>query len=385
MTADSPLIFLSYASQDKARVKPYFDRIEAGGGNAWIDYKRIKAGQDWDFEIKRALDKASVVIIFLSETSVDKRGYVQRELRAALDKAKEKLATDIYIIPVLLDDLERFPDEIKHIHCVKAWESDSFFAIETALNYQLQTLGAELRATKERSNINWIYKKYNEAWDGVPGYEIEYLIPEFSSAVYRNIGDVTKFLHGKIVDYVMDQRSTKFWQIPDIFNFADVKFSRTNTLDMHCGDPVVSHNVLSIIYSIHTYGAGAAHPNMNFLTYSFFLDPLVRIVSLEILFIDKDASFNVIQNMVRRELRRQRAGDEYSDPDWIDRGTSSWADFQNFIFDDDHITFLFAPYAVDCFAAGPQYVNVNYDVVAGFMTREAVAGLSLQRYLRQKL
>ncbi len=44
----------------------------------------------------------------------------------ALDRATEKLAGDIYLIPVMLDADALVPDELKHIHFVHAEDRDCF-------------------------------------------------------------------------------------------------------------------------------------------------------------------------------------------------------------------------------------------------------------------
>jgi formylglycine-generating enzyme required for sulfatase activity len=64
-------------------------------------------GQDWDYEIDKALDNSDAVIVTLSTGSVSKEGYVQKELRFALDIALEKPEGTIFIVPVRLDDCER--------------------------------------------------------------------------------------------------------------------------------------------------------------------------------------------------------------------------------------------------------------------------------------
>jgi hypothetical protein len=42
----------------------------------------------------------------VSKNSVDRRGYIQKELRLALEKYREKLVDDIFLIPVMLDDID---------------------------------------------------------------------------------------------------------------------------------------------------------------------------------------------------------------------------------------------------------------------------------------
>ncbi len=55
-------LFISYASPDRDRVIRFYEYLEAGGYNPWMDTRKLKPGQNWDFEIKRAIDKATCVL-----------------------------------------------------------------------------------------------------------------------------------------------------------------------------------------------------------------------------------------------------------------------------------------------------------------------------------
>ena len=94
---DTPSVFLSYTSADRSRVVPYFEHLKSAGFNVWMD-TTIKGGQNWDFEIQQALKKASLIVCFFSSGSLNRRGYVQREIKIALDFASEKLESDIFLI-----------------------------------------------------------------------------------------------------------------------------------------------------------------------------------------------------------------------------------------------------------------------------------------------
>jgi hypothetical protein len=61
------------------------------------------AGQDWDAEIRRAVRNSHVVIVCLSKASTTKAGYVQKEIKAALDAADEQPDGTIFIIPLRLE------------------------------------------------------------------------------------------------------------------------------------------------------------------------------------------------------------------------------------------------------------------------------------------
>jgi hypothetical protein len=260
MTSDAPLIFISYANPDRSRVTPYFEDLENRGFNVWIDYKRLVAGQNWDFEIRKALDAAAVVVVFFSNNSVDRRGYVQREIKLALDQAEEKLAGDIYIIPVLLDQAAQIPDQVKSIQCVKAWEDDSHDAIKNAINHQLSAIGIEVRAAQERANLTWTQIIYKEAWKGLPGYEVELKVLRFSSTEYLNIEDINVILYGDLVLLLTDARKAKFSQETEGMSFGQNEYWRTNTLSAYPIEPIITGRILSIHYNIYTCNAGAAHP-----------------------------------------------------------------------------------------------------------------------------
>ena len=64
-------IFLCHASEDKAQVREVYHHLRAiAGFEPWLDEIDISPGQDWDYEIERALEDSDFVIVFLS-TQVD--------------------------------------------------------------------------------------------------------------------------------------------------------------------------------------------------------------------------------------------------------------------------------------------------------------------------
>lgn len=98
-------VFLCHSSQDKPIVRELYQRLNAEGWiDPWLDEEKLLPGQDWDMEIEKAVETADVVIIFLSNNSVTKEGYVQRELRKILDVSDEKPESAIFIIPLRLED-----------------------------------------------------------------------------------------------------------------------------------------------------------------------------------------------------------------------------------------------------------------------------------------
>ncbi|MEP6950869.1 MAG: toll/interleukin-1 receptor domain-containing protein [Ginsengibacter sp.] len=98
-------VFICYASEDKLRVDAlYAQLIEDGLGAAWFDEERLLPGQDWDHEIKEALNSSHVILICLSQGSIKKTGYVQEEIKVALKGADKHPAP--VIIPAKLEECD---------------------------------------------------------------------------------------------------------------------------------------------------------------------------------------------------------------------------------------------------------------------------------------
>jgi len=98
-------VFLCHASQDKPAVRELYKKLAAEPWiDPWLDEENLLPGQDFDLEIYKALRDSDAIIICLSQVSVAKEGYLNKEIRRALDAADEKPEGAIFVIPVRLDD-----------------------------------------------------------------------------------------------------------------------------------------------------------------------------------------------------------------------------------------------------------------------------------------
>lgn len=97
-------IFINYARLDERKVFQIYDKLKDSDFAPWMDQRDILPGQNWDLEIARAIETSNFFLACISKNSADRRGYVQRELKDALDKWKGMLVDDIYLIPARLDD-----------------------------------------------------------------------------------------------------------------------------------------------------------------------------------------------------------------------------------------------------------------------------------------
>ncbi len=98
-------VFLCHASQDKPAVRELCQQLAAEGWiEPWLDEEKLLPGQEWDLEIEKAVESADVVLVCLSNRSVDKEGYVQKELRFVLNIAEQKPEGTIFVIPLKLEE-----------------------------------------------------------------------------------------------------------------------------------------------------------------------------------------------------------------------------------------------------------------------------------------
>jgi hypothetical protein len=130
-------IFLCHASEDKPQVREVYHQLKALGFAPWLDEVDILPGQDWEYEIERALETSDFVIVFLSTRSVGKVGYVQREFRRALYHAEEMPEGFIHTIPVKLDACA-VPSRFRRHQWAKLYEDGAFERIVRALQYGFQ-------------------------------------------------------------------------------------------------------------------------------------------------------------------------------------------------------------------------------------------------------
>jgi hypothetical protein len=97
-------VFLSHASGDKPNVRDLSAFLRSIGIDVWLDEDKLLPGQDWKAEITTAVRKSDAIIVCLSKKAITKEGYVQREIKLALEIADEKPNGTIFVIPVRLDD-----------------------------------------------------------------------------------------------------------------------------------------------------------------------------------------------------------------------------------------------------------------------------------------
>ena len=363
---DAPSVFLSYSSADRGLVVPYFEHLKSAGFNVWMD-TAIKGGQNWDFEIQQALKSASLIVCFFSKNSLGKRGYVQREIKLALDFASEKLESDIFLIPVILDDDVGIPDQISHIQAIRGAFTDNLRSLISSIHHQYKTLGYAFDIQDETSEFSCAPREFEENWDGAPGYAVRFDLIDLQSTQYPQVVEAATIVNGWLYESLHAERTVKFHQNLDDFDFADNPQLRINFWDASLTKTELTGTSLSVLYSVHWYGAGAAHPNHHFSSFCFSLNPMIHIRSLAEIFADPDKSLGSVQSLVRLFFTDVHERSEEFQKEWVESGTKDWTSLSAFAFRKDGVEILFAPYEINCYAAGSHSMTIPYGLIVDEM------------------
>jgi formylglycine-generating enzyme required for sulfatase activity len=146
-------VFLCHASQDKPAVRELYKRLSAEKWiDPWLDEEDLLPGQDFDFEINEAVRAADAIIICLSKLSVAKEGYVNKEIRRALDIADEKPEGAIYVIPLRLDECEPSFERLKKLHWADYFTPNAHEKLIKALRVRATALKIEIPENNNDAN-----------------------------------------------------------------------------------------------------------------------------------------------------------------------------------------------------------------------------------------
>jgi CheY-like chemotaxis protein len=130
------LIFISYAREDARTASRLYTDLRELGAEPWLDVEDIRGGQPWERALRTALKSSTHVLILISKYSVGKRGFVQREVRQALDILDEFPPERNFVIPVRLEDIQPQHERLATLNWV-----DLFPSYERGFGRLAQSLG----------------------------------------------------------------------------------------------------------------------------------------------------------------------------------------------------------------------------------------------------
>jgi formylglycine-generating enzyme required for sulfatase activity len=144
-------VFLCHSSGDKEEIRALYHQLLAEGWiTPWLDEEELVAGQDWREEIEKAVEQSHIILVCLSPASITKEGYVQREIRVALDHADYMPEGTIYIIPLKLKECEP-PRRLIRWHWVNYFEERGYERLLRGLRLRAEKLGIEVNSNQAQA------------------------------------------------------------------------------------------------------------------------------------------------------------------------------------------------------------------------------------------
>lgn len=132
-------VFLCHSSKDKPAVRNLYQQLRDDGFDPWLDEEALLPGQDWDQEIRKAVRTSDVVVVCLSRTSVTKAGYVQKEIRFALDVADTQPENTIFIIPLKFEECD-VPERLLRWQWVNLFQERGYERLKQSLQVRANDL-----------------------------------------------------------------------------------------------------------------------------------------------------------------------------------------------------------------------------------------------------
>lgn len=132
-------IFLCHSSGDKPSARGLYRRLREDGFAPWLDEEDLLPGMDWQAEIPKAVRNSDVVIVCLSRGSITKAGYVQKEIKFALDVADEQPEGAIFLIPLKLEECD-VPERLARWQWVNQLETNGYARLVRSLRYRAESL-----------------------------------------------------------------------------------------------------------------------------------------------------------------------------------------------------------------------------------------------------
>ena len=101
-----PKVFLCHANEDKERVEALYDALNRYGIKVWFDQKDLNIGDNWRRKIRKAIKDTDFFAVCLSKNAVGKTGFINNEIRTAVDEYQRRSFDSVFFLPIRLEECE---------------------------------------------------------------------------------------------------------------------------------------------------------------------------------------------------------------------------------------------------------------------------------------
>ncbi len=153
-----PKIFISYARKDWPQALEIYEFLLENNCEPWIDKKKLLPGQNWRKEISKAIRDADFFVACLSPHSIDRTGYVQKELKEGMEMYDLVPEGKITLLPIRLQECE-VPERFEDIQWIDWYVEEDKERLLEAIRVTLESKATiipdaiETKIEETRNNI----------------------------------------------------------------------------------------------------------------------------------------------------------------------------------------------------------------------------------------
>jgi hypothetical protein len=144
----APKIFICHANEDFVVAEEIYERLKEDDYDSWLDKRSLIVGQKWDYEIRKAVKEADFFVVLLSQNSVRKKGYIQREFKLAMKSLEEVPDGQIYLIPIKIDNC-LIPSQFADFQWVNVQGAEGYDQVRKAIQFQLSSATTQSAGSKQ--------------------------------------------------------------------------------------------------------------------------------------------------------------------------------------------------------------------------------------------
>lgn len=154
-------IFIAYTSPDRIAVSDFYTTLKNHEFEPWLDNENLYPGNEWEKEVKLAIEKCDIFMPCFTSKSSNRNGYFNEELKIAQNVAHQRGINE-FIMPIKLEDCE-IPIAYGKYHVVGIHKADGLKKVINALK------AAQKRLNFSKFDFNI---ESRHPWAGTPGSEM---------------------------------------------------------------------------------------------------------------------------------------------------------------------------------------------------------------------
>lgn len=158
-------VFISYVKDDVEIADKIYEKLKyMTDVDLWYDKKCLKPGENWKDKIEEAIKSSNYFLALMSTKSVNHIGYVQKELKIALEVLDLYPKSEIFIIPIRIEECEPLDEKLRPIQWVEFFlnEDKAMEEIMNVIEQKSGYLGRIDRAKKIIESIDHFTEEFKK-------------------------------------------------------------------------------------------------------------------------------------------------------------------------------------------------------------------------------